>query len=77
MKKLILLTLIVLFPLTSVVAQYSSIWDQFPEEVKKTNPFKRFKWQYEQIAFPYDTIPIYKYSAELKNEVDKINSKKY
>jgi photosystem II stability/assembly factor-like uncharacterized protein len=57
------------------MAQYSSIWDQFPEEVKKTNPFKRFKWHYEQIAFPYDTIPMYKYVAEFKNEANKINSK--
>jgi photosystem II stability/assembly factor-like uncharacterized protein len=43
--------------------------------VKKTNAFKRYKWQYQQIAYPYDTIPMYKYSTELKKEVNKINSK--
>ena len=74
-KKFTLFILIYLFPLTSATAQYSSILDQFPEDVKKTNPFKRFKWHYEQIAFPYDTIPMYKYATELKNEVNKISYK--
>ena len=75
MKKHLLLTLVILFSITSAVAQYASIWDQYPEDVKKTNAFQRFKWQYQQIAFPYDTIPMYKYSTELKKEINKINSK--
>lgn len=57
------------------MTQYASIWDRFPEELKKTNAFQRFKWQYKQIAFPYDTIPMYKYSTELKKEVNNIHSK--
>jgi photosystem II stability/assembly factor-like uncharacterized protein len=74
MKQFMILIIIIIFPLTSAMAQYASIWDHFPEEVRKTNAFNRFKWQYQQIAFPYDTIPMYKYSTELKNEINKINS---
>jgi photosystem II stability/assembly factor-like uncharacterized protein len=75
MKKYLLLTLVILFPLTSSMSQYASIWDQYPEDVKKTNAFQRFKWQYQQIAYPYDTIPVYTYSSELKKEVNRVNSK--
>ena len=74
MRQIILLGLMIIFSLTSTMAQYASIWDRFPEEVRKTNAFKRFKWHYQQIAFPYDTIPIHKYRTELKNEITKINS---
>jgi len=75
MKKFIIFISMILFPLISAQAQYASIWDRYPEEVKKTNAFQRFKWQYQQIAFPYDTIPMHKYNAELKKEVYKINSR--
>jgi len=67
--------MILLFPPNLVIAQYTSFWDRFPGEVKKTNAFQRFKWQYQQIAYPYDTIPMYEYSNELKKEINKINSK--
>ena len=37
-----------------------------------TRLYQRFKWQYQQIAYPYDTIPMHEYSNELKKEVNKI-----
>jgi photosystem II stability/assembly factor-like uncharacterized protein len=74
MKQFSLFTLIILFSLATSIAQQASIWDQVPEEVRKTNAFKRFEYQYRQIAFPYDTIPMHKYTTELKSEIHKINS---
>ena len=73
MKKYLLLIMILLFSLTSAMAQYASIWDQIPEK-KKTNAFKRFEYLYKQIAYPYDTIPIYKYANELENEIQRIKN---
>jgi len=75
MKKFILLTLAILFSLTTSIAQQASIWDQIPEE-KKTNAFKRFEYLYRQIAFPYDTItiPMQKYATEIENEIQRIKT---
>ena len=73
MKKSVLLTLIFLLPMTSVIAQYASIWDQIPED-KKTNAFKRFEYIYKQIAYPYDTIPMQKYAIEIENEIQRIKT---
>jgi len=73
MKKLLKLTLIILFSLTTSIAQHASIWDQVPEE-KKTNAFKRFEYLYRQIAYPYDTIPMHKYATELEKEIQKIKT---
>ena len=73
MKKFILLTLVILFTLTTSIAQQASIWDQIPEE-KKTNAFKRFEYLYRQIAFPYDTISMNKYATERENEIQKIKT---
>jgi len=74
MKKFMLYTLASLCLLTTSIAQHASIWARVPEEVRKTNAFKRFEWHYKQIAYPYDTIPMHKYSTELKREINKINS---
>jgi photosystem II stability/assembly factor-like uncharacterized protein len=72
-KKFISFILIILFSLTTLIAQQASIWDQIPEE-KKTNAFKRFEYLYRQIAFPYDTIPMHKYASERENEIQKIKN---
>jgi len=50
------LLLIVIFSLGTLAQQYTKLSD-FPEEIKKSKPFKRFEWMYTQRAFPYDTIP--------------------
>ncbi|MCK4662374.1 MAG: T9SS type A sorting domain-containing protein [Bacteroidales bacterium] len=58
----------------STIAQNYSKLSDFPEEIRKTNPFKRFEWAYTQRAFPYDTIP-YMYAQKVANkEMDKIKS---
>jgi len=74
MKIFMLLTLVTVFSLTTSIAQQASIWDQVPEEVRKTNSFQRFEWQYKQIAFPYDTIPMQKYAIELEQEIQNIKT---
>jgi len=73
-KKFMLLTLVILFSFTASIAQQASIWDQVPEDVRKTNAFKRFEYLYKQIAFPYDTIPMHKYATERENEIQKIKT---
>ena len=55
----------------SVFAQQVSIWDRFPEEVKSRNWFKRYEWFMRPRMFPYDTLPIYTFRAELKKEMEK------
>jgi photosystem II stability/assembly factor-like uncharacterized protein len=74
MKNLSLLFIAFLLLQPTTLAQQASIWDQVPEEVRKTNPFKRFEWHYKQIAFPYDTIPMHIYATEIEREIHKINS---
>jgi photosystem II stability/assembly factor-like uncharacterized protein len=73
-KKFISFILIIIFSLTTSTAQQASIWDQVPDDVRKTNAFQRFEWQYKQIAFPYDTIPMYKYASEIESEIQKIKT---
>ncbi len=53
------------FPL---FAQYVSPWDNFPDEVKKSNAFKRNEWFLRQRAYPLDTIPYTFMTQELERE---------
>ena len=55
----------------SVFAQQASIWDRFPEDMKNQNWFKRYEWFMRPRMFPYDTLPIYTFRAELKKEMEK------
>jgi photosystem II stability/assembly factor-like uncharacterized protein len=73
MRKLLLL-LLFLSPYFLTYAQQASIWDRVPEEVSKTNPFKRFEWFYRQRALPYDTIPLHTYITERDKEIQKIKN---
>ncbi len=66
---LILIPLFFLSPLN--YGQFASIWDQYPEEVKEKNSFKRFEWFYRQRAIPYDTISIHTFNSEKKKEIQK------
>jgi hypothetical protein len=63
--------LLFLLPDLSVFAQQASIWDRYPEEVKSRNWFKRYEWIMRPRMFPYDTLPIYTFRAELKKEMEK------
>lgn len=78
-KFTIQLSLVILFLLfftdLSVFAQQASIWDRVPEDIKNQNWFKRYEWFMRPRMFPYDTIPIYTFRAELKKEMvkDKLN----
>ncbi len=61
-KKHILFLMSFLFLLPcSIIAQQKSMWDRIPEDIKQTKPYQRFEWFYKQRAFPYDTIPQYRY----------------
>jgi len=66
---LILILLFFFSPLN--YAQFASIWDQYPDEIKEKNSFKRFEWFYRQRAIPYDTISIHTYYSEKRNEIEK------
>jgi photosystem II stability/assembly factor-like uncharacterized protein len=55
----------------SVFAQHSSIWDRVPEKIRNRNSFKRYEWFMRPRMFPYDTLPIYTFRAELKKEMEK------
>lgn len=66
---LILIPLFFLSPLN--YGQFASIWDQYPEEVKEKNSFKRFEWFYRQRAIPYDTISIHTFNSEKEKEIQK------
>lgn len=45
MKKVLLIIIILLF-VFPVTAQFKSVWDKVPEEVKQKNSFKRYEWFY-------------------------------
>jgi len=75
MKKHILFLLSFLFLLLgSIMAQQKSIWDRIPEDIKQTKPYQRFEWFYKQRAFPYDTIPQYKYIEIVEREKERIKT---
>ncbi|MFC2102948.1 choice-of-anchor D domain-containing protein [Bacteroidota bacterium] len=76
MKKFInfLLTFLFLLPV-SILSQQKSIWDDIPEDIKQTKPYKRFEWFYKQRAFPYDTIPQYRFLETVEREKEKIKSR--
>jgi len=78
LKSVLLITLISLFFLSSLnYGQYASVWDQYPEEVKERNSFKRFEWFYRQRAIPYDTISTHTYISERKKEIQKYVRSEY
>ena len=77
MKKTYILLILFVLPSFVIQAQQASIWDRVPEDVRKTNPFKRFEWFYRQRALPYDTIPLYTYIYELNKEIHKIKDGVY
>ncbi|MHA2033179.1 MAG: WD40/YVTN/BNR-like repeat-containing protein, partial [Candidatus Kariarchaeaceae archaeon] len=54
-----------------IYPQQASLWDQFPEEIRERNSFKRFEWFYRQRAYPYDTISYHTYLYELEIEIQK------
>jgi len=76
MKNLSLLFIAFLLLQFNIIAQYASLWDRVPEEIKETKQFKRFEWFYKQRAYPYDTIPRYQYIAERNKEISKIKNLK-
>jgi len=74
LKATISLALITIFSLGAIAQNYSKLSD-FPEHIKKRKPFKRFAWDFEQRAFPYDTVPFY-YANEVANaEMKRIAEK--
>ncbi len=75
MKKVLSLFLINIF-LTSAVcsAQKIARWKNIPEDVKNTNVFKRFAWEYQQRAFPYNTVPGTLYHQERSEEIQRIKN---
>ena len=74
MKKLLLILLFSSLPFTKLHLQQASVWDQVPEEKRRTEAFQRFEWYYKQIAYPSDTIPVFKYRYERNNEIQKIKN---
>jgi len=65
------LILTAIFSIGTIAQHYTKLSD-FPENVKKTKPFKRFEWFYQQRAFPYDTVP-YNYANKVfYNEIKRI-----
>ena len=77
MKKIYFLLILFFIPQVVTQAQQASIWDRVPEEIRKTNPFKRFEWYYRQRALPYDTIPLQTYITERNKEIKKIKEGNY
>lgn len=77
MKKTYILLILFFLPSFVIQAQQASIWDRFPEEIRSTNPFRRFEWFYRQRALPNDTIPLYKYVNERNREIQKIKNGEY
>ena len=75
MKKctLYLLSFLFLLPLL-MFAQQKSLWDQIPEDIKQSKPFKRFEWYYKQRAFPFDTIPHYQFIKTQEKEKERIKN---
>jgi len=67
-SKINTLTIIVTFYLfvfaTQLIAQQTSLWDEIPADIQRTNTYKRFEWFYRPRAFPYDTISISTYTTE-------------
>jgi len=74
MKKLFLLVLsLSLLPFMGY-SQGNPNWDNIPDDIKNSKPFKRFEWFYQQRAFPYDQIPYDKYAQVVHEErIDMIN----
>src|SRR4030065_1753651 len=73
MKKFLVFFIATFFFLSTLIAQQKSIWDRIPEDLRKTKPYQRFEWFYKQRAFPYDTIPQYRYIREM--DLAKENAK--
>ena len=73
MKKLLVFFIATFFFLPILIAQQKSVWDRIPEDLRKTKPYQRFEWFYKQRAFPYDTIPQYRYIKEM--DLAKENAK--
>ena len=73
------LLLLAIFSLGTFAQDYSKLSD-YPEHIRKTKPFKRFEWYFQQRAFPYDTLPFYHanevFSAELKKKATLYNQYK-
>ncbi len=75
MKKKLSLLLISIFLSSAVCsAQKIATWNDIPEDVKNTNVFKRFAWEYQQRAYPYDTVPGTLYHQERSKEIQRINN---
>ncbi len=51
-----------------LMAQQSSYWDNVPSEIKEKNSFKRYEHFYRERAYPYDTVSIHTFKAELARE---------
>ncbi|NUM72249.1 MAG: T9SS type A sorting domain-containing protein [Ignavibacteriaceae bacterium] len=67
MTKILHLFFLILFSVP-LFAQYVSPWENFPDEVKKSNAFKRSQWFLRQRAYPYDTIQYTFMAQELEKE---------
>jgi len=65
------LVLTAIFCTGLIAQQYTKLSDS-PEYVKKSKPFKRFEWFYQQRAFPDDTVSGIYASQVYYNEIDRI-----
>jgi len=68
------LVILMFMGLNAPAQKYSRLSD-FPEYMRKSKPFKRFEWFYQQRAYPNDTIP-YIYASRVRaEEIKKIRQK--
>jgi len=69
------LILTAIFSTGTIAQQYTKLSD-FPEHIRKSKPFKRFEWFYQQRAYPNDTIPYFYASRVRVEEIKKIKQKR-
>ncbi len=50
--------------------------NSIPEQVKARKSFKRVEWFNTQRAWPYDTIPVIRYSGKMSSEIKKAKSER-
>jgi len=48
--------------------------NSIPEQVKARKSFKRVEWFNTQRAWPFDTIPMFRYAQEMDREIEKVRN---
>ncbi len=73
-KSIFLFITALMFFSPELFAQYANYWDSIPEEISKTNAFKRFEWFYRPRSNSEGRIPVEKYREQFTIEIEKLKS---